>query len=172
MRFDSHCPPGVWSPGVWSPGVWALGRGGRTVEVAPTAGSLSGVVQYLSDEWFQQAGAAISASEALRAAATASEDVTIQYEVTGAPSGKQAYTIWLRDGAAGLDVGASKGAEVTFALDYPTAVQVAKGELSAQAAFMQGKMKLGGDVGVLIRAHAAIDSLSDVLADLRSNTEY
>ncbi|MGB6059040.1 MAG: SCP2 sterol-binding domain-containing protein [Microthrixaceae bacterium] len=130
------------------------------------------MVQYLSDEWFEQAGATISSSEVLQAAATASEDVTIQYEVTGSPSGKRTYTIWLRDGAAGMDLGVSKDAQVTFGLDYPTAVQVAKGELSAQAAFMQGKMKLGGDVGVLIRAHAAIDNLNDVLADLRSNTEY
>ncbi|HTO00791.1 MAG TPA: SCP2 sterol-binding domain-containing protein [Microthrixaceae bacterium] len=129
------------------------------------------MVQYLSDEWLKQASEAISASEALQAAATG-EDVTIQYEVTSSPSGKRAYVIWLKDGSAGMDVGASKDAQVSFALDYPTAVEVAKGDLSAQAAFMQGRMKLGGDVGVLIRSHAAIDGLNDALSNLRAATEY
>ncbi len=129
------------------------------------------MAQYLSDEWLKQADEAISNSEALRGAA-ADEEVAIQYEVTGAPGGKRAYLVWLRDGDAGITVGSSPEAQVSFTLDYPTAVEVAKGELSAQAAFMQGRMKLGGDVGVLIRGHAAIDGLTDALGELRANTEF
>jgi putative sterol carrier protein len=71
-----------------------------------------------------------------------------------------------------LEPGPHKDAPVSFALDYDTAAAIAKGELSAQAAFMQGKLKLGGDVGVLIRQHALFDGLDDALAGLRADTEY
>jgi hypothetical protein len=37
---------------------------------------------------------------------------------------------------------------------------------------MQGKLKLGGDVGVLIRQHAAFDGMADALGELRDSTEF
>jgi hypothetical protein len=37
---------------------------------------------------------------------------------------------------------------------------------------MQGRLKLGGDVTVLVRQHAVLDGLDDALADLRDRTEY
>ncbi|CAN5486216.1 hypothetical protein BH10ACT3_BH10ACT3_21510 [soil metagenome] len=129
------------------------------------------MTQYLSDEWLTEADAALAADTAL-AAAIADLDLTIQYEVTGAPSGKAAYGVRLDHGKAGIEPGPHKDAPVSFALDYETAAAIAKGELSAQAAFMQGKLKLGGDTGVLIRQHAAIDGLSDALGTLRATTEY
>jgi len=129
------------------------------------------MVQYLSDEWLQTASDALAADPALTAAA-ADLDLTIQYEVTGSPTGKTAYGVRLANGTASIEPGPHKDAPVSFALDYDTAAAIAKGELSAQAAFMQGKLKLGGDVGVLIRQHAAIDGLSDALADLRGDTEF
>ena len=129
------------------------------------------MAQYLSDEWLELASAALAEDPAL-AAAAADLDLTIQYEVTGAPGGKRAYGIRFDHGSAAVEVGAHDDAPVSFTLDYDTAAAIAKGELSAQAAFMQGRLKLGGDVSVLIRQHGAIDGLSDALGPLRATTEF
>lgn len=129
------------------------------------------MAQYLSDEWLELASSALAEDEALRTAA-ADLDLTIQYEVTGAPGGKRAYAIRFDHGVAGIEPGAHADAPVSFTLDYDTAASIAKGELSAQAAFMQGRLKLGGDVGVLIRQHAAFDGLGDALGPLRATTEF
>lgn len=129
------------------------------------------VIQYLSEEWLSAAGEAIQASKELQEASVGA-DVTVAYEVTGTPSGKVAYGISLTDGTAKLVSEAMPDAQTTFSLDYDTAVQIAKGELSAQAAFMQGRMKLGGDVTLLIEHYRIVDGLADTLGALRSQTEF
>lgn len=129
------------------------------------------MVQYLSDEWMAAAGEALANDEALRVAA-ADADLTIQYEVTAAPGGKAAYALRFEHGTVSLEPGRHPDAPVSFTLDYPTAAQIARGELSAQAAFMQGSLKLGGDMTVLIRQHTLFGALQDALAALRSETQF
>jgi hypothetical protein len=129
------------------------------------------VVQYLSDEWLDEAGAALAGSEALRAPA-GQAPVVLQYEVTAAPGGKCTYSLSVTEAGAVLQRGPHADAAASFGLDYATAAEIARGELSAQAAFMQGRLKLGGDVTVLVRQHAVLDGLDDALADLRDRTEY
>ena len=129
------------------------------------------MVAYLSDEWLERAGAALAASPELSQAA-ADLDLTIAYEVTGARQGKCAYALRFDHGTVSLEPGPHADAPVTFALDYDTAAEIARSEVSAQAAFMQGRIKLGGDVTVLIRDGAALDGVQDALADLRSDTEF
>ncbi len=129
------------------------------------------MVQYLSDEWMTAAAADLAASDSLREA-TSDAELTIQYDVAGAPGGKAAYGITVDHGTVTLEPGAHKDAQVRFELDYSSAAAIASGELSAQAAFMQGKLKLGGDVSVLVRQHALLDGLGDALGDLRARTEF
>ena len=128
------------------------------------------VVTYLSDEWMERAGSALSNSTEL-AARTAESDLAISYVVAGAPGGKVAYTLHFDHGTTSLTPSAADGS-VTFELDYATAADIAKGDLSAQAAFMQGKLKLVGDVNVLIRDGAVLDGVSDALGALRADTEF
>ena len=132
---------------------------------------VSPTMQYLSDEWMTAAAADLAASESLREA-TSDAELTIQYEVAGAPGGKAAYGISFDHGTVALEPGPHKDAQVRFELDYSSASAIASGELSAQAAFMQGKLKLGGDVSVLVRQHALLDGLGDALGDLRERTEF
>lgn len=129
------------------------------------------VVQYLSDEWMQRAGEALAGDGSV-ASGSAEVDLAIQYEVTGAPGGKAAYTLRIEHGSVALVPGVDKAAPVSFTLDYDTAAQIARGELSAQAAFMQGSLKLGGDVTVLIHQHTLFDGLHDALGELREQTQY
>jgi hypothetical protein len=128
------------------------------------------VVAYLSDEWLERAGASLASSDEL-ASRTADLDLAIAYEVTGAPAGKVGYTIRFDHGTTSVVPG-STDAPVSFQLDYGTAADIAKGDLSAQAAFMQGRLKLVGDVNVLIRDGAVLDGVADALGDLRADTEF
>ena len=75
-------------------------------------------------------------------------------------------------GTVALQPGPHPDAPVSFSLDYDTAVAIARGDLSAQAAFMQGRLKLGGDVTVLIRDGGALDGVHDALGPLRADTEF
>lgn len=129
------------------------------------------MVQYLSDEWMTEAGTALAASDSLKSA-TADADLMIQYEVAGAPGGKATYGVRFDHSAVALEPGPHPDAQVKFELDYSSAAAIASGELSAQAAFMQGKLKLGGDVAVLIRQHALLDGLGDALGELRERTDF
>lgn len=129
------------------------------------------VVAYLSTEWMERAGAALAADPAL-ARATSELDLTVAYEVTGTSDGKVAYALRFDHGTVTLEPGAHPDAPVSFSLDHDTAALIARNELSAQAAFMQGRLKLGGDVTVLIRDGGALDGVQDALAGLRAETEY
>jgi putative sterol carrier protein len=128
------------------------------------------VVQYLSDEWMTEAAAALAAAPA--PADGDAEAVVLQYDVTAAPGGKRSYALRFDGTGIQLDPGAHKDVSASFTLDYDVAAQIAQGQLSAQAAFMQGRLKLGGDVMVLVRQHALLDGLDDALAELRARTEY
>lgn len=129
------------------------------------------MVQYLSDEWIEHARQALGADPAL-AESAADAELTIQYEVAGAPGGKRAYALRFDHGAVSLEPGSLPDPSVSFAVDYDTAAAIAQGDLSAQAAFMQGVLKLGGDVTVLIHQHALLGALEDALGELRSDTEF
>lgn len=141
-------------------------------------------MQYLSDEWIEAADTALSAAWA--SAGDSGENghdggadaehergsTTIGYTVTGAPTGKATYHLFVGDDGAGLAVGKPDGeADSTMELDYDTAVQIAKGETSPQVAFMQGRLKLGGDVTLLIRGVERLSAIGDALASI-DGVEY
>lgn len=128
-------------------------------------------MQYLSDEWIEAASAALSQDGSLRDA-TADAEVTIQYEVTGAPGGKRTYAVVVDHGSVSMEPGGHPEAQVTFTLDYDTAAAIARGERSAQVAFMTGEIKLGGDMTWLIRQHDLFGELVDALAEVRASTTF
>jgi putative sterol carrier protein len=61
---------------------------------------------------------------------------------------------------------------VTLTEDRSTAVAVARGERSAQEAFMDGEVRVGGDIGELLAAQAALARLGDVFASVRADTDF
>lgn len=118
-----------------------------------------------------EAGAALAGNDTVPAP-DGDEPIVVQYEVTAAPGGKRTYALRFDAGGVALELGSQSDASASFSLDYETAAAIARGELSAQAAFMQGRLKLGGDVTVLLRQHALLDGIDDALAELRARTEY
>jgi hypothetical protein len=126
-------------------------------------------VQYLSDEWIEAADTALS--EGWDAAADDGDGTTIAYTVSGTPQGKVTYHLHFGPEGAGIASGLPDAdPDVTMELDYDTAREIERGEASAQVAFMQGRIKLGGDVTVLLRGAERLAAVGDVLASLRDRT--
>lgn len=102
--------------------------------------------QYLSQEWLDETRK-LAESQPVRPGATA----RIQYNTTGSPEGDIKYYWILEDGKI-LDsqLGEVEDSDFTLTMTYDDAVKVQKGELDPNAAFMQGRMKVSGNMAKLM----------------------
>ncbi len=112
-------------------------------------------VKFLSDEWAQALKAELNSNEGFKEAA-AGKTATLQ-QVIGSGDGETHYWISLADGAIDMGIGDADSADATITETYDTAVALAKSELSPVTAFMTGKVKIAGNMGMLL-------GLQDVLA--------
>jgi predicted lipid carrier protein YhbT len=122
------------------------------------------VAGFLTDEWFHDLDAAARSSSVdgdLR--------LVIQQIVTGGPeAGDVAYVVEIADGAITVRRGRSDRADVTFTQDRPTAAAIHRGELSAQTAFIEGRLRLGGDLRAVIDRAGALAAIDDVFKAARA----
>jgi putative sterol carrier protein len=121
-------------------------------------------VPFLSSEWAQALTTALNADEVFRQA-IATQRATIQQVITR-EEGDTQYWIKIADGAIDMGVGAAEGADATITQGYETAVKLATGELSAVTAFMTGKIKIGGNMGLLLGLQGAFSQLPAAMASL------
>ena len=127
------------------------------------------MLRHLSPEWIAALDEAARTSTSLRELA-ADLDLTVQQVVTD-DDGEVAWYVRLRGGDVGVHPGRAEVADVTFTQDRATARAIADGELSAQAAFMAGRLRTGGDLTQLLAHRDALAGLDDVFADVRARTE-
>ena len=111
-------------------------------------------VKFLSPEWAEAVKTALNADDAFRQASSGKKAV-IQQVIT-APEGPAHYWIKIDDGAIDMGLGDAEGADSTITESYETAVALAKDELSAVTAFMTGKVKIGGNMGLLLGLQGAL----------------
>jgi putative sterol carrier protein len=105
------------------------------------------VPKYLSQAWLDEARA-LATDQPERPGASA----TMQFVVTGGPDGDVKYYWVLQDGQlAEASIGELPDAEVTLTTGYQDSVAIQQGELDANAAFMQGKTKVTGNMGKLMQ---------------------
>ncbi len=64
-------------------------------------------------------------------------------------------------------LGPSPNPDVTLRCDADTARRIHEGHESAQQAFMEGRLQVGGDPDALLRHQDLLGSLTDALAPLR-----
>ena len=103
--------------------------------------------QYLSQEWLDT-GRRLAVDQPERPGASA----RIQWVVGGGPGGDIKYWWRLEDGKLlESELGTSSDADFTVTLSYEDSVKIQKDELDANAAFMQGRMKVAGDMGKFLR---------------------
>jgi hypothetical protein len=132
-------------------------------------------MEHLSEPWIRAFDEVVRHHEGLRAA-TADRRVVVQYVVEpGAPHRDQpraAYAVVLDHGDNRVVVGDVDDPDITLTTDRATAVAVATHQESAQTAFMGGRLRLGGDVRVLIADQAVLAGIDDCTAELRRATDF
>ena len=126
------------------------------------------MARYLSDEWFTAVAAALEPEFD----GSAPPALVIQQQVDDGPDGPVVWHVAITDAARTVRQGAHPSPTVTFTQDYATAAAVANGDLSAQEAFMTGRITMGGDAGALIEAAPAMAAVGDALAAVRADTTY
>lgn len=77
--------------------------------------------------------------------------LTVQFEVAGSPDGKVRWWTTLADGTpTAADTGKAEAPDVTVEAKWPDFERVLRGELAADLAFMQGRLKVDGAYEALI----------------------
>ena len=99
----------------------------------------------------------------------------MQYVVTGGAEGDVKYFWVLVDGRlTEAALGADDAAEVTLTQTYDDAEKIAKGELDPNAAFMQGKIKVTGNMQKLMQLMPLTNApeYKELQKQLRTQTEF
>jgi putative sterol carrier protein len=128
------------------------------------------MTRYLSQEWLDETRV-LAEGQPERLGASAQ----MQYVVTGGPDGDLKYYWILQDGKL-LEsaLGDAPEADFTMTLSYDDSVKVQRGELDANAAFMQGRMKVAGNMAKLMQLLPLTSSpeYKALQAEIRSITDF
>jgi putative sterol carrier protein len=125
------------------------------------------VARFLSDAWL-----AALATAARDAAPPPELRLVLQQIVLEDRGDEIAYVIRIGDGVVSVDPGRAPDADVSFTQDRATASAIASGELSAQAAFMAGRLRVGGDLRAVLEQARDLAILDDVFRAARSTTTW
>jgi putative sterol carrier protein len=102
--------------------------------------------KYLSQEWLDEF-VKLAEDQPPRPGAT----VKIQYKATNGPDGDIDYYWIINEGKfEDAKLGTVDGADFTMTSAYEDTAKVQRGELDATAAFMQGKMKVSGNMAKMM----------------------
>ena len=126
-------------------------------------------MKFLSNEWAEALKAELNQNDAFRQA-SAGQRATIQQVITGGDGDTTQYWITIADGAIDLGVGDVEGEDATITQSYDSAAALARGELSPVTAFMTGKLKISGNMGLILGLQGALAQLPAAMAKI--DVEY
>lgn len=127
------------------------------------------MTRFLSSEWTAELRDRLKASRDVTAE-TEGMDITIQQIITGTPEGETKYWTKFSDGTIDAQLGETSDPDITITQDYDTAAELSRNELRAQAAFMQGRLNVKGNMGKLLQNQAVLQVMGPVMATIE--TEY
>lgn len=122
-------------------------------------------VKFLSEDWLSASNQTLAADPDYRSA-TETTDLTLQFVVTDAPGGDVEYNVTMADGTTTFAPGALEGADATIRNGYDTAKAISQGDLNTQAAFISGKLKVGGNLAKIMMNQSALTALANGLKDM------
>ena len=128
------------------------------------------MAKYLSRAWHERAKE-LAQTFPERAGATA----RMVYVVSGGPDGDITYHQVIENGKVlQQGLGACENAEITMTVSWDDSVKIQTGELDANAAFMQGRMKVGGNMAKLMSLMPLTMSpeYKEIQISIRAHTEY
>lgn len=135
--------------------------------------------RYLSPEWLAELDRACRGNRPTARPGPGghlAEQLVVQQLVSDGPQGPVAYHLDIDQETVMVRAGMAPEPTVTFSQDYETAAAVAKGELSAQGAFMAGRVQVRGDLVRLVELHGSVTGLTETIGAatraLRDRTEF
>jgi putative sterol carrier protein len=125
------------------------------------------VAEFLTDAWVAEMDAAARAVEV-------PDDLhlVVQQVVLDDRGRESAYVVRIDGGRASVERGRVDDPDVTFTQDRATATAIAQGELSAQVAFMAGRLRVGGDLRAVMDRTERLVSLEDLFGPTRAGTSW
>jgi putative sterol carrier protein len=126
------------------------------------------VARYLSPEWFAQVNASLAAS----AAPDGDVHVVVQQLVTGGPEGDVAFALTVDGGEVRFQPGAVERADATISEDYDTAAALYRGEVDLRDAFLDGRVKVRGNMSALITHQHVLVGIAPLADAVRGTTTY
>jgi putative sterol carrier protein len=125
-------------------------------------------IRFLSDEWAEAVMEAVNSNdEFAKAAGTAA--ARLQQVITK-PDGDAHYWTVVEGGNLSLGIGDVESADATITQSYETAVALAKREINPVTSFMMGKIKIDGNMGMLMGLTGALGKIADAMSTL--DVEY
>jgi putative sterol carrier protein len=82
-------------------------------------------------------------------------DATVQFDLKGDQGGEWVVTI--KDQTCLVEQGLTSQANLTFSADAQDALDVLSGKMDPMGAFMRGKLRLAGDMGLAMRLAKLFD---------------
>ncbi len=128
------------------------------------------MVKYLSPEWM-----ALTKELAAEFPETPGASARLQYVITGGPDGDVRYHHVIDNGhTVEHALGEDPESEVTLTSTYDDKMKVDKGELDANAAFMQGRVKVTGNIAKVMALLPLTNKpeYQAILAQVREQTEF
>jgi alkyl sulfatase BDS1-like metallo-beta-lactamase superfamily hydrolase len=126
--------------------------------------------KWLTQEWHDEY-LRLAESQPERPGASA----RMQYVITGGPDGDVRYYWLLQNGKlVDIKLGEIPDPEITLTVAYDDAKKIQQGELDANAAFMQGRIKVAGNMAKLMSLLPVTNSpeYKQLQEDVRAVTEY
>lgn len=129
-------------------------------------------MQIFGEEWIAAANEALAGLPAVSGL-----DAVIEYTISGRPIGRVSLTVTLVDGVfSGIALGKSaapEGCDIAISMNYSDAVAILSGELTSDAGYMSGAVKVEGDYPLWLLdlrpvRVAAIDALAPLMAQTSS----
>jgi hypothetical protein len=150
------------------------------------------VPRFYSPEWVAAFNAAVAGLDAGAVDTSASRAASggsfrVAQVVHGAPDGDRTVALVVTDGRLSLELedpaGATAGRptggagpdgrpDVTISLSYEDAAALSRGELDPAEAIGRGRVRVRGDLAVLVAGQALLAAAAPHLADLQAATTY
>jgi putative sterol carrier protein len=129
------------------------------------------VIRYLSLEWIDAVAAEIADDQRL-ALVRAQHTIGVTQVVTGGPEGDVLYHLQVSPDSIDFAAGVAEPEDVRMEQSWETAVSVATGQMTAQDAFIGGRIRFTGDQQKLIDAQPVFGAMDAVFSSVRQRTEY
>lgn len=127
--------------------------------------------RFLTSAWVDEVDRLVRSDPSLRRAA-AGRRFVLQQAVDRGSEEPVIYHLVFDDGSVSAAWGAADHPDLALRTDLATATAISRGDESAQAAFMAGRLRIDGEVGALLANAELFGAMADVLGPLRDTTEY